>query len=75
MQIAEADLDDRKPIDQLHKSAATDIERATGQQQQRRERQCERVVREQIRHGADRTREEQRHQPKRVRVAARAKRP
>ena len=71
MQIAETDLDDRQPIDELHESSAILIERATGKQQQRREGQCQRIVREQIRHSGDRTGEEQCHQPERIGVAAR----
>jgi len=63
MQVTEDDLDDRQPIDKLHEPPAMRIERARAEEQQRRERQRQRVIREHVGHGGDRTGEKQHHQP------------
>jgi len=75
MQVSEAGLDDRQPKEQLNEPSSICIECTSGKQQHRRERQCECVIGKHVRHDGDRTREEQRHQPKRVGVFVPAKRP
>jgi len=75
MHVAKTDLDDRQPVNKLHKSAAVLIERSATKQQQRRKGERECVVGQEIRDGRDRTGEEQRHEPQWIGIAARAEYP